>query len=276
MNQHTGYYALIQFCPDPSRHEGVNVGVGLFSPSEKRVLVQIARSNVRIRKVFGNQDWRFVNRAKMSIENQLRSQQFLSVEEFEGYISKRANVMQLTAPRPVRVTDLRTDLDDLFVRLVDVGVVEPKRRINGYLTKKFKEAGVVEMVKRSINIELPEINKSIRVPYGYQNGRFNLIAPVQVDPNPETMMSKIGKSAIEGQLLYERPDPAFGEMRLVVVANFDEQIERSTREFLQKTLDDHFVKFYSFEDLSALMDDIRMSATTHGLPSNGQDRPSGD
>ena len=30
MNQHKGYYSLIQFCPDPSRLEGINIGVLVF------------------------------------------------------------------------------------------------------------------------------------------------------------------------------------------------------------------------------------------------------
>jgi hypothetical protein len=264
MSQKTGYYySLIQFCPDPSRLEGVNIGVGLYSPAEKRVLVQIARNNQRIRKFFGNQDWRLVSRAKSSIENQLKSQQFLTVEEFEAYISKRANLIKLTSPRPLRVADAQTDLKELFQRLVGVEATS-KGRVNGFLTKKLKEAGVVSLVKKSVEIEIPEIKRSIRVPYGYQNGRFNLITPVQFDSDPEAIISKTGKSAIEGKLLYEMPHSALGRMRLVVVANFDEQIESSTRNFVQKTLDDHFVKLYSFDDLGPLMKDIRLSATAHG------------
>jgi hypothetical protein len=55
----------------------------------------------------------------------------------------------------------------------------------------------------------------------------------------------------------------------VVVANFDDQIESSTRDFVQKTLREHSVTLYSFEDLSPLMDDIKLSAVAHGLPRAG-------
>jgi hypothetical protein len=263
MNKNRGYYSLIQFCPDPSRLEGVNIGVVLYSQSEKRLKVQFTRNNQRIRKFFGNQDWSLINRAKASIENQLRSQQFLSVEELEGYISKRANIIQMTPPRPMHLTDLDTSIKELHFRLVDGDLLERRHRIDGFLTQRLTEAGVVDLVAKSVSVEIPDIKRHIRVPYGYQNGRFNLISPVQFDSSPELIFSKTGKSAIEGQLLYNKRHPTFGEMRLVVVANFDEQIESSAREFVKRTLVEHSVTLYSFEDLAPLMDDIRRSAATH-------------
>jgi hypothetical protein len=254
--------------------EGVNVGLAIYSPAEKRVLVQITRDNHRIRKFFGNQDWRLVNRGKASIEHQLTSQQFLTVEEFEAYISKRANFIQLSAPRAVQIADLHASVRELYERLVGRDRGERKGRINGYLTKKLAEAGVMEMVERSVNVEIPEVKKSIRVPYGYQNGRFNLISPVQFEADPKMIVTKTGKSAIEGQLLYGKQHPKFGKMRLVVVANFDAQIDSSIREFVSKTLDNHSVKVYSFENLSLLVDDIRDSAAAH--PPSEHSRDSGE
>jgi len=263
MNHPKGYYSLIQFCPDLSRLEGVNIGLALYSLSEKRVLVQITRDNHRIRRFFGNQDWRLINRGKTSIRNQLASQQFPGIEEFEAYISKRANFIQLTAPRAMRITDPRTDINELYDRLVGRDHVERKRRINGDLTKRLSEAGVMDMVEKSVDVEIPEVKKSIRVPYGYQNGRFNLISPVQFDADPEMIIGKTGKSAIEGQLLYKNRHPAFGEMQLVVVAGFDPQVEASTQDFVKRTLQEHNVELYSFENLGPLLNDIRRSAKAH-------------
>jgi hypothetical protein len=268
VSQNRGYYSLVQFCPDPSRLEGVNIGVVLYSPGERRLQVRITRNNQRIRKFFGNQDWNLVNRAKTSIENQLRSQQFLTVEELESYISKRANIIQISPPRPMAITDLETDIAELHDRLVGCDPVERKRRINGSLTKKLFEAGVVNLVQKSVSVEISDFKKSIRAPYAYQNGRFNLISPVQFDPDSEAIFAKTGKSAIEGQLLYNKPDPMFGEMRLVVVANFDEQIEDSTRQVVKRILDEHRVTLYSFENLAPLVDDIKRSAASHSIPSN--------
>lgn len=266
MSDQTAYYSLIQFCPDPSRLEGVNVGVGLYSPIEKRVLVKTTRSNQRIRKFFGNQNWYLINRAKTSIKNQLRSQAFSDLEDFKLYISKRANSMQLSSPRSVRMADPQKTLEDLFERLVGPEEIEHKGRVRSLLTKKLKDAGVASMVRKSVKIEISQVKKHIRVPYGYQNGCFNLITPVQFDSDPEAIITKTGRNALEGKLLHEKPDPIFGEMCLVVVANFDEQIEIRTREFVKETFESSHVKLYSFDNLDPLLADIRHSAEIHGLP----------
>jgi hypothetical protein len=162
----------------------------------------------------------------------------------------------------MRITDLEIDSKELQERLVGPDHLERKHRIERDLTRRLFEAGVTDLVKKSVNVEVRDLKKSIRVPYAYQNGRFNLISPVQFD-DPESISTKIGKSAIEGELLYANCDPVFGEMRLVVVANFEDQIEDSTREFVKKTLNAHSVTVHSFEDLGPLVEDIRRSAAAH-------------
>jgi len=193
----------------------------------------------------------------------------MTVDELIAYIAKRANMIQLTHPRPMRITDIEADTIELHKRLVGPEPSEPKCRIAGYLTKRLFEAGVSDLVKKSVSVELPEIKKSIRVPYAYQNGRFNLISPVQFDADTEAIVTKIGKNAFEGQLLFNNRHPTFGEMRLVVVANFDSQIETSTREFVKKAFDQYNVTLYSFEDLSPLVEDIKRSAEIHSMDQLG-------
>jgi len=162
----------------------------------------------------------------------------------------------------MHITELETDLNELHNRLVGSDRLERKHRIETDLTMRLFEAGVADLVKKSVNVEVPVLKKSLRVPYAYQNGRFNLISPVQFD-DPETISTKIGKSAVEGRLLYTQRDPTYGDMRLVVVANYEEQIDDSIREFVKQNLNDNNVTVYSFEDLRPLVDDIRRSAAAH-------------
>jgi len=269
MSQNRGYYSLVQYCPDLSRLEAVNIGVVLYSSTEKRLQIKMSNNNQRIRKCFGNQDWNLLNRAQKAISRQLRSEQFQTVDELVAYIARRANMIQLTHPRPMSITDLEANTLDLHKRLVGPELLEPKSRIDGYLTRRLFEAGVSDLVKKSVSVELPDIKKSIRVPYAYQNGRFNLISPVQFDADAEAIFTKTGKNAIEGQLLFKKPHPTFGEMRLVVVANFDSKIEISTRKFVKKTFDEHSVTLYSFEDLNPLVEDIKRSAEVHSIDHQG-------
>jgi hypothetical protein len=262
MSNLTGYYSLIQFFPDPSRLEGVNIGVAVYSATQKKLHVRISQSNHRIRRFFGNQDWTFINRAKKAIANQLRNQQFASITDLEGYISKRANSIQLTPPRSMRVCDIEADLARLFDQLVGKESIDRSHRIGGSLKERLLDAGVTNLVKKSVNVQIPNLKRSIRVPYAYQNGRFNLITPVQFDHDTD-VLAKTGKNAIEGQLLYDDRNAEFGEMRLVVVANFDDGIENSTRDLVRKIFDSHSVALYTLENLDPLLDDIKRSAANH-------------
>jgi hypothetical protein len=262
MSTQKGYYSLIQFLPDPSRLEAVNVGIVVYSSADKKLQVRMSRSNQRIRKFFGNQNWYIINRAKSAIVDQLRSQLFLSVDHLEAYISERANAIQLTTPRPVRIGDLQANADQLFRRLVGADF-EPRRRVSRNLNARFLDAGVSSFVQKSVSIEISKMKKSIRVPYAYQNGRFNLITPVQFDSDAEAIIAKTGKSQFEGHLIRNEKHPSHGEMQLVVVANFDESIESSTREFVTNALRESSVTVYTFDNLDPLIEDIRHSAAAH-------------
>jgi hypothetical protein len=264
MSQRKGYYSLIQFSPDPSRLEAVNIGVVVYSSHDGKLSLEITRSNRRIRRFFGEQDWKFVKRAKAAISNQLHREYFRSIQDLESFIAKRANAIQLSAPRPMQIASIDEAVKSLYLRLVGEEPVERRHRIARDLTKSLEDAGVAALVERFVSVEIPDFKRSVRVPYAYRNGRFNLISPLEFDPETD-LLAKTGKSAIEGKLLYDRPDPKFGQMQLVVVANFDEEIERPTRELVEKIFLENKVKVYPIAELGPLVDDIRKSAAEHGL-----------
>jgi hypothetical protein len=263
MNQHKGYYSLIQFCPDPSRLEGINIGVLVYSPESARLVFRLTQGNQRIRKVFGQQDWNFLDRVRESVQSRLRSEKFETVSDLESYIAKRANVVQLTPLRPLKIGDIDQEISALYRRLVEPETVARKPRIATYLSNKLIEAGVVGLVQKSISIEIPAFKQPIRVPYGYQNGRFNLISPIQFNPDREDILTKAGKSAIEGQLLYQSPDPQLGDLRLVVIAKFPDRNENSSRELVGKIFEEHHVSLHTFDNIEPLVEDIRKSARLH-------------
>jgi hypothetical protein len=49
MNPTTGYYSLIQYCPDAAREEAANVGVVLFCPEVDYLEARTVSGNDRIR-----------------------------------------------------------------------------------------------------------------------------------------------------------------------------------------------------------------------------------
>lgn len=261
MSQQRGYYSLVQFCPDPSRLESVNIGVVLYSSSEKRLECRISHSTLRIRKFFGDQNWNLVKRARAAVERQLKTEKFLSIDDLNAYIARRANMIQLTPPRPMRITDLESDTIELHNRLVGPEPKEPKRRKIGELDGLLFEAGVAELVRRPVKIEIG-FNKTIQVPYSYQNGRRNLIAPVRFD-DPEKIFEKTASRAIEGEILFQQSHPEYGAMQLIVVAKFDDQVEIATRESVAKKLRDHDVVFYAMDNIRPLVENIKEAAAAH-------------
>jgi hypothetical protein len=73
--------------------------------------VRFGRRKTRVDQLFGKQDWEFVENQKAAIEARLS-------REFESCISRRANALKLTAPRPVKVEDPELELKSLLRRLV--------------------------------------------------------------------------------------------------------------------------------------------------------------
>lgn len=176
MNQHKGYYSLIQFCPDPSRLEGINLGVLVYSPDDGRLVFRLTQSNQRIRKVFGQQDWNFIDRVRESVQSRLQSEKFETVHDLESYIAKRANVVQLTPLRPLKIGEIDQEVSALYRRLVESERVARQPRISTYLSRKLIEAGVEGFVKKSISIEIPTLKqlkeKSARSERGFLGGLF--------------------------------------------------------------------------------------------------------
>src|SRR5258708_32011584 len=78
----------------------------------------------------------------------------------------------------MQVTDPEKDLDQLFHELV--GGQHRQQKITTfrqYLAEKFDSADLHAKLKKDITVQVPVLRRPIEVPYGYQNGRFNLLQP---------------------------------------------------------------------------------------------------
>jgi len=116
-----GYYSLIQYCPDLSKAESVNVGVLLFCPEAKFIDARTSSENSRVRKFFGPGTFDPVRlqAAKKAIEARLRvcRDDFRTVEDLNHFIDTRANELLITPPRPMKVLNPEAALDALFKEL---------------------------------------------------------------------------------------------------------------------------------------------------------------
>ncbi|MGP0064028.1 MAG: DUF3037 domain-containing protein [Isosphaeraceae bacterium] len=258
-----GYYSLIQFCPDQSRLEAANVGVVLFCPELDFLEVRLAGDNSRIQRFFGKHafNWSRINSYKQGIKERLEieGKDFRGPEDLKVFGQRRGNNIQLTPPRPITVREPRSDLQQLFEEVVghrkrSQDVMGFRRRFVEQLTR----ANLGPKLKRDIEIHVPSLNKEIDVPFGYQNGRFNLIQPVSFRAgDPAQLRRTASAHAIDGIALYEHADCDLGELELVVVGDFRSNA-KEVREDIQRILRQGRTKLYTSQEVDDLIQEIRI------------------
>ena len=108
-----------------------------------------------------------------------------------------------------------------------------------------------------VRVAVPVLQREVEIPFGYQNGRFNLINPVRFGAqNPEQSVVTACKYAVEGRSIYDTSDPMWGDMQLVIVGQFRAK-DQDTPGRVRRVFDDHGVKLFKMDDLPTLIDEIR-------------------
>jgi hypothetical protein len=276
MNPSTGYYSLIQYCPDPSRLEAANIGVLLFSPKHCFLKARTATGNARIRRFFGarGHDWRRINSFKQAIEERLEVEQgtIHTLEDLERFIARRANRLRITPPRSMRVSDPEKDLDELFRELIGGRPrSEQPTNFKQYVGAQFARAGLSRKIRTDIQVVVPAFSRRVEVPYGFQNGRFNLIQPARFQAaDTATVIPTACRYAVEGRSLYENRDPELGDLQLIVVGQFPANATEPRRVVAQ-ILDENKVRLYPASNLDRLIDEIRRTGKdlSGGVPATG-------
>lgn len=258
----TGYYCLIQYCPDLGRLEAANVGVLLFCPERSFLQAKTVASNARIRRFFGSEqhDWEQVNLLKRSLEDRLANEvpNIATVDNLRDFIALRANLLQISPPRPIKVFDPQQDLNSLFEEFFGKPEHrEPERSWRRRVQEKLEKAGLGEKLVKNVPITIPLLETTEEVPFAFQNGRFNLLAPVPfATRDPKNSLNRACRYAVEGDSLYETPHPEFGELQLCVIAKFRPHAG-DTPDRIQAVFDKHHVKLYRAEQMKELIEEIR-------------------
>lgn len=177
-----GYYSLMQYCPNLSRMESVNIGLILFVPELHFVQTVINPSNERVRKFFdtGTFDNSWLHAAKKSIEERIAiiKDELVTLEDFKKFIDTRINEIILTQPNAVKVENPQEKLNSLFDKLVKYSREKKEREP---IIKEFEDAfmrpNFVDKIERDISFEIPTLGQTIKAPYAYTNGCYNIIKP---------------------------------------------------------------------------------------------------
>lgn len=270
-----GYYSVIQYCPDLGRFEAANVGVLLFCPEKQFIRALTSRNNRRIMQFFGSEghDWKRINIFKRGLEDRLQNEvsTIKSVDDLKQFIALKANVLQITPPNSMKVNDPEQDLRNLFEEIIG----EPARPARGknlrsYVADKLTQPDLESKIVPDIRVSVPVLQKDVDIPFGYQNGRFNLINPVRFGArNPEQSVVTACKYAVEGRSIYDHSDPTWGVMQLVVLGQFRTK-DDETPGRVRRIFEENSVKLFTLDDLPTLVDEIRRT----GKDINGKKKPS--
>lgn len=266
MERQQGKYALIQFCPVPERQEFLNIGLVLLVPAARFIGVRITRGQSRVERVFGKQSKGYLGAVKEAFENRLRSELSRDPDgsSLGEFARKRANEIRLSPLLPILVNDPETSLTALFAELVGEDEKPPREpRMRRKLQEAFVKNRVEQFLDGPSEIDLPEYGLTVHVPYGYQNGCYNLIDAMRVPQAPHEALREAGKRAIEGGLIWKHFEQSENCKRLVVVGDFASQ----SNEFYHAVRDqfnEANVRLFRFDDLNPLFRDILSNAEAHG------------
>jgi hypothetical protein len=101
------------------------------------------------------------------------------------------------------------------------------------------------------------LEKKVEIPFGFKNGRFNLVNPVSFESSdPERSLVMACKYAVEGKSLHESPDPRLGKLQLIIVGKFRQGDQESPSK-VRRVFQEYEVKLYRTSELPQLIDEIR-------------------
>ncbi|MBI3268672.1 MAG: DUF3037 domain-containing protein [Planctomycetes bacterium] len=222
-----GYYGVIQYCPNPSRAEGANVGVLLCCPEVGFLETSMSAGNDRVRRFFRGEslDLERLQSAKQAFASRLRQEQgeLRTIEQLQRFIETRAGDLRIVAPRPIRVSEPKAELDSLFLELVGGRAKrqehEPKIP---ELDRLVRSPTLAPRLLFDHRVRVPILDLDMRVPYAYQNGVLNLIKPYRFGSSEEKAVHAAGRWALRGDLLQRSglEGHGSGKRKLIMVCAF--------------------------------------------------------
>lgn len=266
--QHRAFYSLVQYCPDLSRLEVANIGVVIFCAELNFLGSRMTQNHTRINQMFGRgqRDLKRLRAVKAGLQEKLSNSgtELMSLDHLNQLAALHVNTIRMSKFMPCRVSENpETDMRRMFEELVDVKASEkPVSRadaLRNSLESRFSDPDLDKRLRRKFKVRIPVLDREEEIPYGYQNGRFNLIAPVVFPKGKSALEDRSAKYAVEGKSLYDNPSDEFGEMQLLVVGHFDGGPQDSI-ETAKRILESHSVRLFRRSELPKLEHEI----LTHG------------
>lgn len=258
MSTERGYYCLVQYCPNLSRLETVNLGIVLFCPDTGFLSCQMTKRNDRPKKFFGSQiDGNALRREKKAFVARLERERLFiqDLSHLERFVRSRANHVLLTEPRPVKVFDPDTTLQELFQELVGEEC-KSKVPIFPQLHTFFEQLAADQKVELNRTIRIPVLDQWLQVPYAFRNGSLKLIKP-QSFSDPCKDLNNVIKLAIQADLIQRYSQEPEGT-EVIVVASFSSgETSHSQKQSILDVLREYKVQTVLLEELDDFMTTIQ-------------------
>ena len=158
----------------------------------------------------------------------------------------------------MKVVSPEQDLDMLFRRLVGGPVRRTaKTPAAKRLEESLAEESIAPFIRRNVTVTVRPFHRQLTVPFGYQNGRFNLIQPATFTQlTPSKAIARACRFAVEGRSLFEHPDGELGKMQLLVAGEFEPGQEEA-RAVVRDIFAENDVRLFTLADFPGLLEEIR-------------------
>lgn len=260
-----GYYSLMQYCPDLDRLELANFGVVLYCAELDYLGVKIAKDHRRIDQMFGrgHRDLARLKASKNGLAEKLRDGRSgsMSLEELNHLAAMQVNHLRMTKFMPCKVSSQPDqELASMYQQLV-LDAAKPFRekkidRLKREMDLRFSEPDLRERIRRDVTVTIPLFHRREQIPFAYQNGRLNLIAPAIFPKKTSAFEDRAAKFAIEGKSVYDNPDSEHGDLQMLVVGQFESN-DPGMIETARGILKSHQVRLFTRDELPDLAQEIK-------------------
>jgi hypothetical protein len=135
-----------------------------------------------------------------------------------------------------------------------------KNKLNKELSEIFKNANLGNKIKENVTVSVNAFDFQENFPFGYQNGRFNLIKTEDLESGTDKdIRMKSSLLAVEGESLYKSRDANYGELQLVTVAKLPSSGDKSKR-YIDNLMKQNNVELVSWDEINQFIDKIRQNA----------------
>jgi len=254
----SGFYSVVQFCPDPLREEGVNVGL-IAGGKGPELYFRADTAFQQVKRVFGAKSFDEARLASSlrALEKRLNAHPVQNEEQLRAFISRESGQLRIVPPRAANLRDLRIDAAALFASVVGAAIRKRKERVKApNLDAHFYPLEANPAVQKDVPVEIPILGKTLRADYSYKNGALNFVKGQGFPADATSAAEQAMRIGSQGLMLAKHP-VAGSSRKLIVVGEF---ADGENAETVEAILIDHSVRMVPLTKIDEFVKEIEQVA----------------